>query len=128
DLTGYVAEILRLGYDGPLSLEIFNDRFRGNSAMMVAADGVRSLDALRDAARRAIGETPTMPARASIERVEFVELAVLPDDRAAIEAMLHSAGFALAGRHRSKAVELWRSGAANFVLNYAEDGFAASYR
>jgi 4-hydroxyphenylpyruvate dioxygenase len=128
DLTSYVAEILRLGYDGPLSLEIFNDRFRANSATMVARDGVRSLDALRDAARRAIGETPAMPARARIERVEFIEFAVLPDDRAAIESLLRSAGFAPAGRHRSKAVELWRNGAANFVLNYAEDGFAAAYR
>lgn len=128
DLTGYVAEILRLGYDGPLSLEIFNDRFRANSATMVARDGVRSLDALRDAARRAIGETPTMPARAQIERVEFVELAVLPDDRDAIEAMLRSAGFTPAGRHRSKQVELWRAGSANFVLNYEDTGFAASYR
>lgn len=128
DLTGYVAEILRLGYDGPLSLEIFNDRFRANSATMVARDGVRALDALRDAAKRAIGETPNMPARASIERVEFVELAVVPTDRAAIETMLRSSGFVPAGRHRTKQVELWRSGAANFVLNYAEDGFAASYR
>ncbi len=128
DLTGYVAEILRLGYDGPLSLEIFNDRFRANSATMVARDGVRSLNALRDAARRAIGETPSMPSRARIERVEFVEFAVLSDDRAAIEAMLRSAGFAPAGKHRSKAVELWRNGAANFVLNYADDGFAAAYR
>ncbi len=128
DLTAYVAEILRLGYDGPLSLEIFNDRFRANSATMVARDGVRSLDALRDDARRAIGEPPMMPARAHIERVEFVEIAVLPDDRAAIEAMLRSAGFASAGRHRSKQVELWRGGGANFVLNYEADGFAASYR
>ena len=128
DLTSYVAEILRLGYNGPLSLEIFNDRFRANSAKMVARDGVRSLDALRDAARRAIGETPAMPARARIERVEFIEFAVLPADRAVIEEMLRSAGFAPAGRHRSKTVELWRNGAANFVLNYEDEGFAAAYR
>ena len=128
DLTSYVAEILRLGYQGPLSLEIFNDRFRANSAKMVARDGVRSLDALRDAARRAIGEAPSMPARARIESVEFVEFAVLPTDRAAMEAMLQSAGFARAGQHRSKSVELWRNGAANFVLNYEDGGFAASYR
>jgi 4-hydroxyphenylpyruvate dioxygenase len=128
DLTNYVAEILKLGYDGPLSLEIFNDRFRANSAMMVARDGVRALDALRDAARRAIGAAPAMPARAKIERVEFIELAVLPGDRDAIEAMLRSAGFAPGGQHRSKSVELWRNGAANFVLNYEEAGFAAAYR
>jgi 4-hydroxyphenylpyruvate dioxygenase len=45
-----------------------------------------------------------------------------------MEAMLQSAGFARAGQHRSKSVELWRNGAANFVLNYEDGGFAASYR
>jgi 4-hydroxyphenylpyruvate dioxygenase len=128
DLTGYVAEILKLGYDGPLSLEIFNDRFRANSARMVARDGFRSLEALRDAARRAIGEAPTKPARASIERVEFIEFAVAESDRAAIEELLRSAGCARAGQHRAKAVELWRNGAANFVLNYQEGGFASAYQ
>lgn len=128
DLTGYVAEILRLGYDGPLSLEIFNDRFRASSARMVARDGVRSLDALRDAARRAIGEAPTMPARAQIERIEFVEFAASEEDRAALETLLRSVGCEPAGRHRTKAVELWRNGVANFVLNYEPDGFAHAYQ
>ncbi|RZF63074.1 sugar phosphate isomerase/epimerase and 4-hydroxyphenylpyruvate domain-containing protein [Sphingomonas populi] len=128
DLTEYVAEILKLGYTGPLSLEIFNDRFRANSATMVARDGLRSLDALRDAARRAIGETPAMPARAHIERVEFIEFAVIESDRGAIETLLRSAGCVPAGRHRAKAVELWRNGGANFVLNYAPEGFASAYR
>lgn len=128
DLTGYVAEILRLGYDGPLSLEIFNDRFRSNSAKMVARDGVRSLDALRDAARRKIGAPTTMPARATIDRVEFVEFAVAEEQREGLEAMLRSAGFARIGAHRSKPVELWRNGAARFVLNYDGEGFAGAYR
>ncbi|SOB78501.1 4-hydroxyphenylpyruvate dioxygenase [Sphingomonas guangdongensis] len=128
DLTGYVAEILRLGYDGPLSLEIFNDRFRANAAGMVARDGMRSLDALRDAAARKLGRTPTMPARATIERVEFVEFAVASEDGDELRAMLQGAGFDRVGRHRTKQVELWRCGAANFVLNSEDHGFAASYR
>ena len=128
DLTGYVAEILRTGYDGPLSLEIFNDRFRANSAAMVARDGLRSLDALRDAAARKLGRTPVMPARATIERVEFVEFAVNDSDREELATMLRSAGFDRVGLHRSKQVELWRAGAANFVLNFEADGFAGAYR
>lgn len=128
DLTDYVAEILRLGYTGPLSLEIFNDRFRANSASMVARDGLRALDALRDAAHRAIGDSPAMPARAHIERVEFIEFAVIESDRAALETLLRSAGCRPAGRHPTKAVERWRNGSANFVLNYETDGFANAYR
>jgi 4-hydroxyphenylpyruvate dioxygenase len=128
DLATYVAEILRIGYDGPLSLEIFNDRFRSSSAEMVARDGLRSLDALRDAAARKLGQPATMPARAIIEGIEFVEFAVAEADRERLAGMLHGAGFDRIGRHRSKAVELWRAGAANFVLNYEAVGFAAAYR
>lgn len=128
DLTGYLAEILRIGYDGPLSLEIFNDRFRANSAEMVARDGMRALDSLRDAAARKLGRAPSMPARATIERVEFVEFTVQDDQRDELAAMLRKSGFDRIGRHRTKHVELWRSGAANFVLNFEQQGFAASYR
>lgn len=128
DLTGYVAEILRLGYQGPLSLEIFNDRFRANSARMVARDGIRALDALRDAASRAIGRPATMPARAAIDRIGFVEYAVVEEDRAALEAMLVGLGFAPVGTHRTKPVTLWRNGAASIVLNFSDAGFAGAYR
>jgi len=128
DLTGYVAEILRTGYQGPLSLEIFNDRFRSNSARMVARDGVRALNALRDAAARQIGARTNMPARATIERTEFVEIAVEEKDRADLAVMLGEAGFAHVGTHRTKAVELWRNGGVSLVLNHEEAGFAATYR
>lgn len=128
DLTGYLSEILRIGYDGPLSLEIFNDRFRASSAEMVARDGLRSLDALRDAAARKLGRPTTMPARATIDRVEFVEFAVAEEDREELAAMLRGSGFDRVGRHREKAVELWRAGAVRFVLNFEAVGFAAAYR
>ncbi|PZU07542.1 bifunctional sugar phosphate isomerase/epimerase/4-hydroxyphenylpyruvate dioxygenase family protein [Sphingomonas sp.] len=128
DLTGYVGELLRLGYDGPLSLEIFNDRFRANSALMVAQDGLRSLTAIRDAAARHIGAPTTMPPPARIDRVEFVEFAVDEADREPLEAMLRSAGFTPAGSHRDKAVDLWRNNAARFVLNFEQEGFASAYR
>ncbi len=128
DLTGYLAEILKTGYEGPISLEIFNDRFRASSAMLVARDGLRSLAALEDAGRRAVGMAPMMPARARIERVEFIEFAVMDADREAIETLLRSAGFDRIGGHRTKAVELWRGGKANIVLNFEEAGFSSAYR
>ncbi|QJU60025.1 sugar phosphate isomerase/epimerase and 4-hydroxyphenylpyruvate domain-containing protein [Sphingomonas sp. AP4-R1] len=128
DLTGYVGELFRLGYEGPLSLEIFNDRFRANSALMVAQDGLRSLTAIRDAAARSIGAPVTMPPPAQIDHVEFVEFAVDEADREPLEALLRSAGFAPAGSHRDKAVDLWCNGAARFVLNFEQEGFAHAYR
>lgn len=127
DVEGYVTELLRIGYDGPLSLEIFNDRFRSTSAALVARDGVRSLNALRDGAARRLGRPVSMPDKAEIVGLEFVEFAVGPDDRAAMTAMVAEMGFVRVGRHRSKPVELWRSGAANLVLNFADEGFARAY-
>lgn len=128
DVEGYVTELMRIGYDGPLSLEIFNDRFRSTSAALVARDGVRSLDALRDGAARRLGRETAMPTKAQITGLEFVEFAVAPDDREAMEALVSNAGFVRIGRHRSKQVDLWRSGAASLVLNYEDTGFARSYR
>lgn len=128
NVEGYVTELLRIGYDGPLSLEIFNDRFRSTSASLVARDGVRSLDALRDSAARNLGRETAMPPKAQIVGLEFVEFAVSPEDREAMETVATRMGFVRAGRHRTKQVELWRSGKANLVFNFEDDGFARSYR
>ena len=68
DLPGYVAEILRTGYQGPLSLEIFNDRFRSTASRLVAQDGHRSLEYVRDAARRLLGEPTDIPPAAAAAR------------------------------------------------------------
>src|SRR6266480_4327227 len=45
-LVDYVSTLVALGCDCPLSLEIFNDRFRAASASTVAVDGRRSLSFL----------------------------------------------------------------------------------
>jgi len=69
-----------------------------------------------------------MPARATIDRVEFVEIAVEEQDRATLADMLGQAGFVLVGSHRTKKVERWRNGGVNLILNHEEAGFAAAYR
>jgi hypothetical protein len=43
DLPGFLAPIIKSGYTGPLSLEIFNDGFRAAPPRANAADGLRSL-------------------------------------------------------------------------------------
>lgn len=128
DVDGYVTELMRIGYDGPVSLEIFNDRFRSTSAALVARDGLRALNAVRDAAARALGVATAMPAKAEIVGVEFVEFAIAPEDRTAMETMAAEMGFVRAGIHREKDVELWRAGGVNLVLNFEDEGFARSYR
>lgn len=42
-VTDFLKAVLASGYDGPLSLEIFNDDFRAAPARQTARDGLRSL-------------------------------------------------------------------------------------
>lgn len=128
DLAGYVAEILRTGYDGPLSLEIFNDRFRSISTRLIAQDGHRSLEYVRDAALRVLGRPTTMPAAQPPLRAEFVEFTAGPEDAPRLGDTFEKLGFARAGTHRTKKVTRWRQGAVDLVINAEPKGFAQSYR
>lgn len=128
DLPGYVAEILRTGYDGPLSLEIFNDRFRSTSSRLVAQDGHRSLEYVRDAALRLLGAETAMPAPQAPLGAEFVEFTASAEDAGRLGATFATLGFAEVGRHRTKKVTRWRQGAVNLVINAETKGFARSYR
>ena len=49
----FLGAVAATGYDGYLSLEIFNDQFRGGSPRMIAVDGRRSLLHLADQVARA---------------------------------------------------------------------------
>ncbi|MFK4874649.1 bifunctional sugar phosphate isomerase/epimerase/4-hydroxyphenylpyruvate dioxygenase family protein [Novosphingobium sp. ZW T3_23] len=128
DLPGYVAEILRTGYDGPLSLEIFNDRFRSISSRLVAQDGHRSLEYVRDAARRLLDQPTTMPAPQPPLGAEFVEFTSAGEDVARLGETFHTLGFSHIGTHRTKKVTRWRQGNVNLVINAEPKGFAKSYR
>ncbi len=119
------------GYDGLLSLEIFNDDFRAGGAKRIAADGRRSLIQLAsDTGFGLDGSSATisMPPRAICERVEFVEFALDASSAARFEALLSGLGFAKTGVHRSKPVTRWSQGAANIIVNMDREGFAKSFR
>ena len=133
DMTRFARAVAATGYAGPISLEIFNDRFRASPPRLTALDGRRSLTALMDAARRAepsLAASPLAPAPfpppAPVERVEFVEFAASAEEAAPLEKLLDSAGFVRAGRHLSKNVTLWRQGGANILVNGESKGFAYS--
>jgi len=128
DVAGFVAEILRSGYTGPLSLEIFNDRFRSSSPALVAADGYRSLDYVRDAALTRLGRPTTMPAPQAVLGTEFVEFTATGDEAESLKTTFSSLGFDCAGTHRTKKVTRWAQGAVNLVINAEPKGFAKTYR
>jgi 4-hydroxyphenylpyruvate dioxygenase len=134
-IVDYLDAITRAGYRGPVSLEIFNDQFRGASANAIALDGMRSLHALGEALNNArvahgvtpIADLPSLPRAPNVERVEFVEFAVSDVDHAALVGLIEGLGFNLAGRHRSKEVDLYRQGEIDFIVNRDREGFAHSF-
>jgi 4-hydroxyphenylpyruvate dioxygenase len=110
DVAGLLRHVLRAGYDGPLSLEVFNDVFRQSEAGPTAVDGRRSLLALQESVGRAAPPAPVVPTD-----VVFAEL-VTPD-AAPVSAVLGALGFARTARHRGKPVDLWQRGDARVLVN-----------
>ena len=131
-LLEFMQAVGDTGYEGLLSLEIFNDQFRAGLPRAVAVDGQRSLiylmDQLRDRGGIWAKAAPQMPPRAQCLGIEFLEFAA--DDRGAAELaqLFAGLGFRKVGEHRSKAVSRWSQGAINLVLNAEKEGFAHSYQ
>ncbi len=132
DLAAFMRALASTGYDGVLSLEIFNDRFRAGSARSVALDGHRSLLWLLDETARELGRpvpgAVAMPAPEPVEAVEFIEFAIAEAERPGFQRLLSALGFSRVGAHRSKDVDLWSQGDIRIVLNSDIDGFAHSYQ
>lgn len=130
-LLDFMEALCSTGFEGPLSLEIFNDQFRGGSARSLAIDGHRSLIHLIDQMRERTGRLPqgavALPPRAACLGTEFIEFAVDEAAVPAFQALLAGLGFRHAGRHVSKSVARWNQGAINIVVNSEKEGFAHSY-
>ncbi|WP_420563889.1 bifunctional sugar phosphate isomerase/epimerase/4-hydroxyphenylpyruvate dioxygenase family protein [Thalassobaculum sp.] len=130
DVVGFMRAVAATGYDGVLSLEIFNDQFRGGSPKSISIDGRRSLITLMDAVARQEPEIaitpPAMPDRISVSGIEFVEFTADEREAGELTGLFRSLGFARAGRHVAKDVEVWRQGGINLVINTEKEGFAHS--
>lgn len=124
DLPAFMGHLIRTGYDGPVSLEIFNDTFRQSDPRATAVDARRSLRWLEDVAARGVpssrdGRARRMavsalpPVQAPTE-VNYVELRTSAVD--AMRALLGQLGFHSHGEHRTKEVELWAHGSARIIL------------
>ena len=130
-LLEFMEALGATGFEGLLSLEIFNDQFRGGTTRSLAIDGHRSLIHLFDRMREKTGRLPrgavALPPRAVCRGTEFVEFAVDEATTPSFEALLSGLGFRRAGQHVSKSVARWNQGAINIVVNSEKEGFAHSY-
>jgi 4-hydroxyphenylpyruvate dioxygenase len=140
ELAKFMGHVVRAGYTGPVSLEVFNDVFRQSDVDRTAVDAMRSLIWLEEQsakwleANAANGTTGTGGggATAAGRRRYPMELATLPQvaepagfnfaevkaaDTAGLEKVLGQLGFEFNGRHRTKDVQLWTMGHARVIIN-----------
>ncbi|GAB3698833.1 sugar phosphate isomerase/epimerase and 4-hydroxyphenylpyruvate domain-containing protein [Nocardiopsis oceani] len=135
DLTAFTDHVIAAGYEGPLSLEVFNDIFRASDPDRTAADALRSLTALEDSVARlrepaesgsagAPGSDSValnrLPDPTPTEGFGFVEVAAAEPAARRTRAVLGALGFAHTRDHRSKPVELWEHGRTRILLNAAD--------
>lgn len=145
ELAKFMGHVVRAGYTGPVSLEVFNDVFRQSDVERTAVDAMRSLIWLEEQSAAwleanqapaaggvtAGGVTGQAPGATSRRRYPM-ELATLPrvaepagfnfaevraGDTAGLETLLGQLGFAFNGRHRTKDVQLWTMGHARVIIN-----------
>ncbi|GAA2613401.1 TIM barrel protein [Actinomadura fulvescens] len=128
DVAGLVAHVLRTGYDGPLSLEVFNDVFRQAAAMRTARDAMRSLVFLEEAAAGRLGEAARRLGEASrpaslvpppppVSPTGFAFAELSAPRTGPLSELLTALGFRRAGVHTHKPVELWQQNTARILLN-----------
>jgi 4-hydroxyphenylpyruvate dioxygenase len=145
ELAKFMGHVVRAGYTGPVSLEVFNDVFRQSDVERTAVDAMRSLIWLEEQSAKWLAGNASEGAAAASRRRYPMELATLPkvsepagfnfaevkaDDTAQLEKLLGQLGFAFEGRHRTKDVQLWTMGQARVIINeqaatHAEPAIAA---
>lgn len=135
NLQYFLAPILVAGYEGPLSLEIFNDEFRAAPTEQTACYARRSLLYLEELTRNHLQynyitahQSLFSPAPvAQYESVAFLEFAVDESARTELNHWFEQLGFQKTGQHKSKDVSLYQQGDINLVLNSEPDSFAQHY-
>lgn len=138
DCVSFLEKTLQAGYTGPLSLEIFNDVFRETPNRRTAVDAMRSLLWLESEVRGRLAKVDSMqppvyaepvalfapPPVPALCDIGFIEFAADEASAPQLGAQFEQLGFRRVGRHRSKAVTLYRQGEVHFIVNAQPDSFA----
>lgn len=122
-LDEFMGYLVRAGYDGIVSLEIFNDVFRQSDVERTAVDGMRSLIWLQDQTIEHLGagatdfplELAALPAAQTPSGFDYAEIRT--EDPEVVAGMLAQLGFTFRGQHRRKPVTLWSAGEARIIIN-----------
>jgi 4-hydroxyphenylpyruvate dioxygenase len=135
ELAKFMGHVVRAGYSGPVSLEVFNDVFRQSDVERTAVDAMRSLIWLEEQSAKWLDTNAPASnggTQAAVRRRYPMELATLPQvaepagfnfaevkaaDTGVLEKVLGQLGFEFNGRHRTKDVQLWTMGHARVIIN-----------
>jgi 4-hydroxyphenylpyruvate dioxygenase len=136
DLVGFLEQVLFTGYAGTLSLAGFDDVLRATPSRRTGIDGMRALLFLESQVRSRLQQARTKgdgdqaaerildavslfdpPKPSQLGGVAFIEFGVHDDEAVRLGNLLEQLGFTRFGRHRSKAVTLYRQGDIRFVVN-----------
>ena len=136
DLVGFLEQVLSTGYAGTISLASFDDVLRATPSRRTGIDGMRALLFLESQVRSRLLQARTRsagdqaaerildtvelfdpPKPAQLGGIAFIEFGVHDDEAVRLGHLLEQLGFAAFGRHRSKAVTLYRQGNIRFAVN-----------
>ncbi|MCW2134770.1 bifunctional sugar phosphate isomerase/epimerase/4-hydroxyphenylpyruvate dioxygenase family protein [Arthrobacter sp. VKM Ac-2550] len=126
ELDKFMGHLVRSGYNGPVSLEIFNDVFRQADEERTAVDAMRSLIWLEERTSVHLLETDGPDARFPMQLATLPQVAeptgfnfaeVKAENTEHVQQVLSQLGFTFRGRHRTKPVQLWTQGQARIIIN-----------
>lgn len=134
DLVGFLEQVLATGYAGTLSLASFDDVLRATPSRRTGIDGMRALLFLESQTRARLQQAKSKngqavdrildtvelfdaPKPSAFGGIAFIEFGVHDDEAVRLGNLLEQLGFTSFGRHRSKAVTLYRQGNIRFAVN-----------
>jgi 4-hydroxyphenylpyruvate dioxygenase len=122
-LIKFLRALQSTGYNGPYSLEVFNDGFKAACPVELALDGFRSLVYLYKSLDPDLAMV--MPVVRGIEFVEF--WCTTSEFNDLHEFICDYLGFRNIGKHKSRPLYLYRHGQCHFVINCESEIHAPAF-
>ncbi len=110
-ISNFMNALNKTGYDGYLSLEIFNDSYRSGPREQIAKDGQRSLISL-------MTKDNLKEKKVEISNIEFIEFATEEKDLVTLENLFKTMGFKEIGKHKTKLIKLFTFDNVKIIINY----------
>lgn len=137
NLQDFLAPILKAGYKGPLSLEVFNDQFRASPPKETALDAKRSLCYLESITYKKLKKeaaatpseliSPELPKKIDYQKIAYLEFSAFDESAERLKKWLLALGFTLKGTHRDKNISCYEQGEIQLLINEEIDSYAYAY-